>query len=246
MSTVIATSVLPDSTANDTLTIGATGDSVAISNNLLTMNTLQDAGGNNIFVSNGSGTITSTGLPGAMTLISSQTASNTANISFTTGIDSTYDVYLFKYYNWQPVTDGTDCTFNASIDGGSSYASVLKTTTIFRAYHGENDTSGLDYEANEDIQNGTGYQNLSFYCGADADECSAGELYLFGPSSTTYAKQFYATTQMIQGGEGVDSSQNIFCAGYLNTTSAINAIDFKQSAGNINVGIFKLYGISKS
>ena len=86
MSTVIATSVLPDSTANDTLTIGATGDSVVIGGNLLTMNTLQDAGGNTIVATDGSGTITSTGFPGALILISTQTASGAANVSFTSGI----------------------------------------------------------------------------------------------------------------------------------------------------------------
>ena len=99
MSTVIATSVLPDSTANDTLTIGATGDSVVISGDSLHMNTLQDAGGNNTFVSDGSGAITSTGLPGAMKFISSQTASGAASLSFTSGLDSTYDVYVFSLYN---------------------------------------------------------------------------------------------------------------------------------------------------
>ena len=89
MSTVIATSVLPDSTANDTLTIGASGDSVVIGGNLLTMNTLKDAGGNTIFVSNGSGTITSTGLPGAMKFISSQTASGSSSLAFLLRIFST-------------------------------------------------------------------------------------------------------------------------------------------------------------
>ena len=115
MSTVIATSVLPDSTANDTLTIGATGDSVAISGDSLNLNTLQDAGGNNIFVSNGSGTITSSGFAGALTHISTQTVSNQAAVEFTSGLDSTYDVYIFKYINLNPVTDGANFQFQGSI-----------------------------------------------------------------------------------------------------------------------------------
>ena len=245
MSTVIATSVLPDSTANDTLTFGATGDSVAISGDSLNLNTLQDAGGNNIFVSNGSGTITSQAFPGAMTLISSQTVTNQASVSFTTGIDSTYEVYLFKFYDWNPATDGADCEFNGSTDGGSTY-SVLKTSTIFRAYHAESDGSaGLDYEAAEDIQNDTGYCNLSFYCGGDADECTVGELWLYAPSSTTYVKNFYTTVAMIQGGEGIDSSQNIFMQGFFDSATAINAIDFKNSSGNMDA-VISMYGINKS
>ena len=124
MSTVIATSVLPDSTANDTLTIGAAGDSVAIGGSLLQMNTLQDAGGNTIFVSNGSGTITSTGFTGAMKFISSQTASGSASLSFTTGIDSTYDVYIFKFINISPTTDDVNFTFQANAVGQSGFNEI--------------------------------------------------------------------------------------------------------------------------
>ena len=130
MSTVIATSVLPDSTANDTLTIGATGDSVAISGDSLNMNSLQDAGGNNTFVADGAGLITSTGLPGAMKFISSQTASGAASVSFTSGIDSTYDVYVFKCIEINPATDAQMFRFNASTDGGITYAATKTTTNI--------------------------------------------------------------------------------------------------------------------
>jgi len=246
MSKVVTTTLLPD-VAGGTVTLGGTGDSVVATGNDLRTNVLQDAGGNAVLTSNGSGVLSgmNSGFGGALNLLSTQTASNAANVSFTTQLTSTYDVYIFKFFDWNPATDGTDCTFNGSIDGGSNY-NVTKTTSIFRAYHGENDSNtGLDYEAAEDIAQDTGYQNLSFYCGGDADECSAGELYLFGPSSTTYLKHFYSTVQMIQGGEGIDSTQNIFVGGYFNTTSAINAIDFKCSAGNMDA-VIKLYGISKS
>ena len=148
MSTVIATSVLPDSTANKTLTFGATGDSVAISGDSLNLNTLQDAGGNTIFVSDGSGSITSQGFPGALTHILSQTASNSTSISFTSGIDSTYDVYIFKFINIHLDTDNVDFNFNGSIDGGSNY-NATKTTTQFRVYHNEDDsgTPALAYNS---------------------------------------------------------------------------------------------------
>ena len=136
MSTVITTTVLPDSTSNDTLTFGATGDSLAISGDSLNLNTLQDAGGNTIFVSDGSGTITSknSGFPGAMTLISSQTASGSASLSFTSGLDSTYDVYKFTFIDINPATDETQFSFQM----GSGYNTTM-TTTAFRAYHNEND-----------------------------------------------------------------------------------------------------------
>ena len=135
MSTVITTTVKTEPTT-DTLTIGAAGDSVAISGDSLNLNTLQDAGGNTIFVSDGSGTITSSNFPGALKLVSTQTASGASSISFTSGLDSTYDVYCFKFINLNPVTQDTNFTFNVSTDGGSTY-NITKTTSFYRAYHSE-------------------------------------------------------------------------------------------------------------
>ena len=246
MSRVYSDTVLPeDSGVSQDLTLGTTGDTVQVTSGAtLKLNTVKDSGANTIFTSDGSGNLSSLNseFTGGPTLIQSQTASGDASISFTANIDSTYRVYLFKFIDIGPTSDGTDFTFNGSTDGGSTYA-VTKTTTFFRAYHAEGDSSsGLDYEPNEDLSQSTAYQNLSIYCGADADECTAGELYLYVPSSTTYVKHFYSTVAMTQGGEGVDSAQNIFTAGYFNTATAINAIDFKCSAGNFD-GTIKMYGL---
>ena len=41
---------------------------------------------------------------GSMNLISTQTASGSANLSFTSGIDSTYDEYVFKFINIHPAS----------------------------------------------------------------------------------------------------------------------------------------------
>jgi hypothetical protein len=71
-----------------------------------------------------------------ITLISSQTASASASISFTSGIDSTYKAYKFVFSNIHPATDDVGLEFNLSTDGGSNY-NVTKTTTFFRAEHYE-------------------------------------------------------------------------------------------------------------
>ena len=178
----------------------------------------------------------------AMTLITTNTSSGAATSSFTSGIDSTYKLYIFKFYDANPVSDGTDFTFNGSIDSGSNY-NVTKTTTYWVASHKEDDSgNAFYYRAAQDTAQGTGFQNLSVYCGADADESSAGTLWLFNPSSTTYVKHYYSTVQMIQGGEGDDSTQNIFTAGYFNDTNDIDAIQFKMSSGNMD-SVIKMYGV---
>ena len=47
-------------------------------------------------------------------------------------------------------------------------------------------------------------------------------------------------TQQMQ----VDDSMENYSAGYFNTTSAIDAIQFKYASGNIDAGDICLYGIS--
>jgi hypothetical protein len=78
---------------------------------------------------------------GNMVLISSQTASDSASLSFTTGIDSTYKEYQFYFIDINPATDNVDFSFNLSTDGGSNY-NVTKTTTTFRSYNAEDGVSG--------------------------------------------------------------------------------------------------------
>ena len=178
-----------------------------------------------------------------LVLLSTQTASASANISFTTGLDSTYDEYIFKFININPATDGTAFHFNGSTDAGSNY-NVTKTTTFFQAYHFENDGgTSLAYSTGEDLAQSTSYQPISVDLGGDADEGVSGTLTLFNPSSTTYVKHFIGNFNRTNLN---DISLNAYIAGYFNTTSAINAIDFKMASGNIDDGIIKLYGVKKS
>ena len=181
---------------------------------------------------------------GDMNLITTNTiSSGVSSSSFTSNIDSTYDTYLFKYINIHPGTDNADFTFNMSADGGSNY-NVTKTTTWFGPYHNEaGNTAALSYETSNDLAQNTGYQILAKDPEASsADGSINGELFLFNPSSTTFVKHFIARLNFMAD----TYSYGVFCAGYGNTTSAINAIDFKHASGNIDSGTIKMYGLSKS
>ena len=180
---------------------------------------------------------------GAMTLLSTQTASSSSTISFTSGIDSTYDEYVFKFYDIHPATDGAKFEFNLSADTGSNY-NVTKTTTNFLAQHNESGTTTeFTYDGGNDLAQGTGFQRLigGASNGADNDQSFVGTLHLFNPSSTTFVKHFMSRTNTISNG---DFSNSSFIAGYGNTTSAVDAVQFKMSSGNIDSGVIKLYGIS--
>ena len=222
------------------ITLGTTGETITFPGNDLRVNTVKDKGGNTLWTSDGSGNVTSVnaGLKGNLVLLSTQTASGSASVSFTTGIDSTYDVYVFKFINYNPATDNTHLTFQCSTDGGSNYNTTL-TTTVFYARHYESDASVLQYDTGDDQAQGTSYQKVTLGVGNDADASGCGEIYLFAPSSTTYVKHFYATSNLLYA---LDASTNYFTAGYFNTTSAINAISFKPVTGNFD-GTIKMYGL---
>jgi hypothetical protein len=179
-----------------------------------------------------------------ITLISSQTASSSASLSFTTGITSTYKAYKFVYIGIKAST-ASNFTFNASTDSGSNY-NVTKTDTMFASFHYENDGvyAVLYDDSGNDLAQSTSFAPLLYGSqNADADNATSGSLTIFNPSSTTYVKHFIAQSNSMATG-GVNPFQSVaYVAGYGNTTSAINAIQFKMASGNIDAGTIYMYGI---
>ena len=181
---------------------------------------------------------------GSLNLISTQTASSSSSLSFTSGIDSTYKEYIFKYINCHPSVNIPHWTFQGSTNAGSSFG-VTITSTNFNAYHAENDSEAvIEYVAPGDLAQSTNYQRLLTEVNYSDDGSVSGALHLFEPSSTTFVKHFIATSQGMFGPTSNAYSWNQYVAGYFNTTSAIDAIDIKFSSGNIDSGVIKLYGVS--
>jgi len=185
---------------------------------------------------------------GSMVFIKKLTASGSSTLSFVDGasgvvLDNTYKEYVFTFKDIHPATDDVNFTFNFSTDGGSNY-NVTKTTTVFNAYHKEdNSEAALAYNPYDDLAQSTAYQSLSSFgqMGTDNDKSLCSTIHLFNPSSTTFVKHFIATTQFYQR---EDRSNNVFTAGYANTTSAVDAVRFQMSSGNIDAGDICLYGIA--
>ena len=177
---------------------------------------------------------------GSMALISTQNASSSSAISFTSGLDSTYKEYIFKFINIHPATNDVTLQMNMSTDSGSNY-NVTKTTTFFHAYHAEDASeAGFQYDANMDLAQSTNFQNISQGTSNANDMGISGTLHLFDPSNTTFVKHFISRmSHEIHG-----YSRDVHSAGYFNTTSALNAIQFKMSSGNMDTGTIKLYGVS--
>jgi len=189
-----------------------------------------------------SGLIKSPAGGGAWNFISKLTASGSGDLSFTSGIDSTYKEYLFTFNNIHPATDGTQFTFNGSDDDSSHAYDITKTTTWFNAWHKEDDSAfTFTYQTEVDLAQSTAFQDISSDLGADNDQSLSGEMLLFNPSSTTFVKHFLIRNQTSNNS---DRSRELYCAGYFNTTADITAIQFKMASGNIDAGDICLYGLT--
>jgi len=184
---------------------------------------------------------------GSMVLLATTTASDSSSVSFTSGLDSTYNSYIFKFINIHPATNATYFQMNLSADGGSNY-NVTKTNAALESINTEtSSTTRLLYSttSNGDLAQSTGNLSLSetipTSTGED-DMCANGTLQLFNPSGTTFVKHFISTMQQNADG-GVIYSWQRCIGGYANTTSAIDAIKFEMNSGNIASGVIKMYGV---
>jgi hypothetical protein len=229
-----------------TLTLGASGDAVTSSSDMIKANTFKDAGGNTLWTSNGSGTlsnINSALAGGGLVKISTSSTIDVNNIDFTSGIDSTYDEYMLVWTGIGSQTDGVYLYFQGSTDGGSTWG-VTWTTTYYFAYNLNNGTSNsINYDVNEDNANNTSFVALAHILGYEAFESTNGYVHIFNPSSTTFQKHWYSRAASNSNHSG-ESTFDTFVAGYWNTTSAINAVQFKMSSGNIDGGEITLYGVA--
>jgi len=186
------------------------------------------------------------GFGGSLVFIKKLTASSSATLSFVDGsdgvvLDDTYKEYVFYFKNLHPANDGVDITFNLSTDSGSNY-NVSKVTTYFTAYNLESGaTQGLIYDSANGDMVGTGFANIHRDLGNGNDESLSGYFHLFNPSSSVFVKHFISSSNLIQLN---DQCIVAYVAGYGNTTSAVNAIQFKASSGNIDAGDICLYGIA--
>jgi len=187
------------------------------------------------------------GSGGSLVLIKTLTASSDSTLSFVDGssdvvLDNTYRTYIFKFINIHPGTNDKQFSFNLSVDTGSNY-NVTKTTSSFEAFHEEDDGSpNLTYNTSRDLAQSTNFQVFNDNFGTIENDYSlSGEMWLFNPSNTTFVKHFMIVNNMLGSS---NYSRNFYIAGYGNTTSAVDAVQFKMTSGNIDAGKIKLYGIA--
>jgi hypothetical protein len=189
-------------------------------------------------------------IPGAaesLTHIKTLTASSSANLSFVDGssdvvLDSTYPIYIFKLINLHVASDATLLRIFGSTDSGSNYNASI-TTAYYYAGHVEDASATFLTIETRGGGNATNGIYFTDTLGADNDQSLSGTITLFNPSSTTFVKHYM--TEINNSGH-LDQSNHVFTGGYMNTTSAIDAIKIQADTGNIDSGTIKLYGLKDS
>jgi hypothetical protein len=186
---------------------------------------------------------------GSLVFIKKQTASSSSTISFVHGssgviLDNTYKEYIFYFVNIHGQTLREDFTFQCSTDGGSNYTTTI-TSTFFQANHSEDGANAnFGYLDSFDQAQGTAHQVIARDFSDDNDGSLSGTLHLFNPSSTTFVKHYISTFNAMHESPSGYYSNSDRTAGYFNTTSAINGVEFKATSGNIDSGDILLFGLN--
>jgi hypothetical protein len=172
---------------------------------------------------------------GSMTFISAVTADDDATMSFT-GIDSTYDRYVFTLEALRPATDATRLYLLTSTNGGTGYDTGGSDYVSFVSYM----TGGT---AAVDVNDNDAFLRVGPPTGNASSESVNGTMELHSPSNTAMFTQV--------SGRGSFSHTNgtvkaWYQAGARKSAADVDAVQFKMAAGNITSGTIRMYGISKS
>ena len=182
---------------------------------------------------------------GSTTLLSTTTASSDSAVSITSGIDSTYKEYLFILNNIHPSADSAEFGFQGDTGTNTSYAQTITSSFFHAAHRQDAAVTEFAYDTGADLTQATGLQQLAYNIDNGNDANLSGYLKLFDPSSSTFAKHFFAVCNYTYDGDGDERySYNTVVGGYFNTTTAITRLQFKFVSGNVDAGTIQLIGIT--
>lgn len=162
-----------------------------------------------------------------------------ATVSFTTAawFASTYQTLIFKLVRVKPANDGVNFYMLASVDGGSNYLGASSYDYINSGRNTADAAKTLSAATQAQI-----IPHTSDTIGSDTNEWISGHINLENAFATTYKDVKWATSHQGTG----NVMQSSIGDGRVLTTTAINAIQFKMSAGNIASGEIKVYGVRAS
>ncbi len=178
-----------------------------------------------------------TPVPGALVLLSTQTASTSANLQFTTGINNIYSKYIFEFLDLIFSGD-TNFVVNTSSNGGSSYDSgATDYSYTFRQYKG---VSGTAFDSGSNVVNIS--RILLNSSTLNSSQPMNGSFILYNPSQSVVNHMVsWEFFNLVTSGSVPCIWEGV---GYRNSSISVNAIKFAPGGGTITSGAIKLYGLS--
>lgn len=186
--------------------------------------------------------------PAALVLLEEHTASAQATLDFTTRnvtgqsgatFQSDFDEYVFELLNVIPATNAVDFWLRMSTNGGSTYdATNSYAVATFAWAHNGSAAAGqapsapvaqIAARSTADISNDSHYGVV-------------GDIRLFSPGSTSVYKRVNMELSYLASTGPLEktSSEGVYIS-----TTAVNALRFLFSTGNITSGTIRVYGVAK-
>lgn len=182
------------------------------------------------------------GASGALVLLEQHSASASATLDFTTCITSAYDSYIFDIISLVPATNGAALYFRCSTDGGATYdATAAHYSWMITLGVGDAGPTNVALASTSDTQIKI-HDNVS----SAAKLSLSGSVRLYNPLSTSLYKLVTASMNPTDQTRTTNSLISMVGGKYLVDASAVNAIRFLFSAGNITSGTIRCYGMAKS
>ncbi len=178
----------------------------------------------------------------AMTLLNTTTASNVANVTFSSSlITDTYMFYRIMYSAVLPVTNAQKLFLYASIDNGSNYNLPVEQILM---YHDLKSVSDNGVASSSDTNNRF---NLNSSIGNSSSKGTNGTVELLGlrNDNASFKGAVWDSVCGISSDSGHTSGNDYWWngGGKIITASKVNNIKLEFASGNVSQGTFSLYGI---
>ena len=168
---------------------------------------------------------------------------------FTTGIDDTYDVYVFELSGMIP--HGTvQLSFQVDTGTNTNY-NITNTSMVLSWYHGHDGAAGAGGHGGP-TDNDTGFIKFTPPQKGSGDPgdfqtrgAVSGYMLLYNPSSTVFEKHFIAKMSGTGSAGGAHFVELYETAGYFQTTTALTRVRFKYNTGEIDGGRITMFGLAK-
>lgn len=185
--------------------------------------------------------MTSTDVDAAVGLryLSTQSASASATIDFTTNLSDSYEEHVIKFSSVKPATDDTSLWVRIGTGGGPTYqTSGYEYGFVGVASGADAATVRSTSDAKILLNNSSGSVGM----GNASGEYASGEIRFSNPEGTDYCVVDWTIRYVNAAGRATFASGS----GMYSTTGAITGVRFMMSSGNITSGTFRHYGIKES